>query len=87
LDVFQRNQSNTAEKMQELLAEENLVEAARLAHTLKGIAGSLGAKGLETASRTAEAQLREGNVVPDSLATLEKELKQVLKAVADLLAR
>jgi two-component system sensor histidine kinase/response regulator len=87
LDVFQRNQSNTAEKMQELLAEENLVEAARLAHTLKGIAGSLGAKGLETASRTAEAQLREGNMVPDSLATLEKELKQVLKAVADLLAR
>lgn len=87
LDVFQRNQSNTVEKMQELLAEPNLVEAARLAHTLKGIAGSLGAKGLETASRTAEAQLREGNVVPDSLATLEKELKQVLKAVADLLAR
>ena len=87
LDVFQRNQSNTAEKMQELLAEENLVEAARLAHTLKGIAGSLGAKGLETASRTAEAQLREGNVVPDSLAALEKELKQVLQAVADLLAR
>ena len=87
LDVFQRNQSNTAEKMQELLAEENLVEAARLAHTLKGIAGSLGAKGLETASRTAEAQLREGNVVPDSMATLEKELKQVLQAVADLLAR
>ena len=37
--------------MQELLAEENLVEAARLAHTPKGIAGSLGAKGLETASR------------------------------------
>ena len=87
LDVFQRNQSSTAEKMQELLVEENLVDAARLAHTLKGIAGSLGAKGLETASRTAEAQLREGNVVPDSLATLEKELKQVLKAVADLLAR
>ncbi|HCV86376.1 MAG TPA: hypothetical protein DGB85_07265, partial [Deltaproteobacteria bacterium] len=87
LDVFQRNQFNTVEKMQELLAEPNLVEAARLAHTLKGIAGSLGAKGLETASRTAEAQLREGNVVPDSLATLEKELKQVLKAVADLLAR
>jgi len=87
LDVFQRNQSNTAEKMQELLAEENLVEAARLAHTLKGIAGSLGAKGLETASRTAEAQLREGNVVPDSMAALEKELKQVLQAVADLLAR
>jgi PAS domain S-box-containing protein len=87
LDVFQRNQSNTVEKMQELLAEENLVEVARLAHTLKGIAGSLGAKGLETASRTAETQLREGNVVPDSLATLEKELKQVLKAVADLLAR
>ena len=86
LDVFQRNQSNTAEKMQALLAEENLVEAARLAHTLKGIAGSLGAKGLETASRTAEAQLREGNVVPDSLAALEKELKQVLRAVADLLA-
>ena len=87
LDVFQRNQSNTAEKMQELLAEENLVEAARLAHTLKGIAGSLGAKGLETASRTAEAQLREGNVIPDSMAALEKELKQVLQAVADLLAR
>ena len=87
LDVFQRNQSNTAEKMQELLAEENLVEAARLTHTLKGIAGSLGAKGLETASRTAEAQLREGNVVPDSMAALEKELKQVLQAVADLLAR
>ena len=87
LDVFQRNQSNTVEKMQELLAEPNLVEAARLAHTLKGIAGSLGAKGLETASRTAEAQLREGNVVPDSLAALEKELKQVLQAVANLLAR
>ena len=87
LDVFRRNQSNTVEKMQALLAEENLVEAARLAHTLKGIAGSLGAKGLETASRTAEAQLREGNVVPDSLAALEKELKQVLQAVANLLAR
>ena len=87
LDVFRRNQSNTVEKMQALLAEENLVEAARLAHTLKGIAGSMGAKGLETASRTAEAQLREGRVVPDSLATLEKELKQVLQAVADLLAR
>jgi CheY-like chemotaxis protein len=87
LDVFQHNQSNTAEKMQELLAEENLVEAARLVHTLKGIAGSLGAEGLEAAFRTAEAQLREGNVVPDSLATLERELKQVLKTVAGLLAR
>ena len=73
--------------MQALLAEENLVEAARLAHTLKGIAGSMGAKGLETASRTAEVQLREGRVVPDSLATLEKELKQVLQAVVNLLAR
>jgi HPt (histidine-containing phosphotransfer) domain-containing protein len=56
--------------------------ATRLAHTLKGVAASLGAPALSAAALDVEQLLKGGGALEaDSLHALETELGQVLAAI------
>ena len=85
LTLFQANQSQTESRLHALLAQENLAEAHRLVHTLKGIAGNLGAQMLEEAARKLEDQLREGICVPQTLQTFDLALQETLRTTSHLL--
>ncbi len=60
--------------------------AIRVAHTLKGVAASLGAPALSESALEAEQALKAGALPPDGLAALEAELGRVLEAIEARLA-
>ncbi|KQV84778.1 hypothetical protein ASD15_06335 [Massilia sp. Root351] len=57
LDSFRQNQRGTAESLRAALARRDAVEAAAIAHSLRGVAGNLGATSLERAARDLEIAL------------------------------
>ncbi|MDD0812625.1 PAS domain S-box protein [Curvibacter sp. RS43] len=60
LERFVASQSPTLESLPQALAQGDLVLAERLAHTLKGLAGNLGASGLQQACGELELALAGG---------------------------
>jgi len=79
---FAESQAMVLEEIRKGRGECPSEEVVRLAHTLKGVAGNIGAKGLETAAREVEAALRENS--PDAeerIAEAEPLLREVLTAV------
>ena len=63
---------------------ENWELASRMAHTLKGLAGSIGADALQQASATLEDQARAHSVTPDARSSAAAEVSRVLKSLAVL---
>jgi HPt (histidine-containing phosphotransfer) domain-containing protein len=53
-------------RVQDLLVQENREGAHRIAHTLKGVAANLGARGLAEAARQLDAVLREPAAAGDA---------------------
>ncbi len=78
LEDFLQEQAGTAEELRIALDTGDLALAERLAHTLKGVAGNLGAKRLQHAAGNMERALRSGNA-PSALEALPN-LAEVLKA-------
>ena len=68
------------------LAEGRRPDAERHAHTLKGVAGSLGAHQLQHEAGEVEAALRGGVVLPDLAAVLEPAERTLDALVAALVA-
>ncbi len=60
LRKFHEGQSDFAERFAAALQDADPHAATRCAHTLKGVAGNLGAKGVQTAAQTLEAACHEG---------------------------
>lgn len=58
--------------------------AERLAHTIKGTAGSIGASLLQKACGDLETQAREETVLEESLSIAEKELVRIITSIASL---
>ncbi|MBF0370634.1 MAG: PAS domain S-box protein [Magnetococcales bacterium] len=75
VEKFLENQTDAVSKMEQALEKGDREEALRQAHTLKGIAGSLGAKGLQTAAADLEAALNDS----DS----ENDLESLTRAFAE----
>jgi HPt (histidine-containing phosphotransfer) domain-containing protein len=66
--------------------EGNFEDAIHLSHTMKGLAGNLGATSLQEASLALEVIAKGGAKTPELDGALEKfsfELKRALKEVAD----
>ncbi|MDD0840795.1 PAS domain S-box protein [Curvibacter sp. HBC61] len=80
LERFVASQSGTLESLPQALAQGDWMMAERLAHTLKGLAGNLGASGLQQACTELELALT-GQQSPDRL----QRLSIPLLAALDLL--
>ena len=73
---FVREQSDACERIEHALAEGKLAEAERAAHTLKGLAGTIGAHALYDAAQ----QLEEAMHAPDA-STYIPDMKHCLQAL------
>ncbi|ADE11398.1 response regulator [Sideroxydans lithotrophicus] len=81
LDKFRVNQLSTADQIRAALAAGDAKTAERLAHTLKGIAGTLGAESLQQ-----QAELLENNIKNGSLGDIESLLAQANQQIRNLIA-
>jgi HPt (histidine-containing phosphotransfer) domain-containing protein len=83
LEKFVDNQADAISRLTVSLDSGDAEEAARIAHTLKGLGGTIGAPELQSAAASLEAALREKgtDVSSELIAATERELEQVLGAV------
>jgi CheY-like chemotaxis protein len=84
LGRFLHTQADTAQRMHAALDSDNWESATREAHTLKGLAGNIGANTLAEHAGALEAALRQKDPVQvqHSLPLLEQMLQQHLAAIA-----
>jgi CheY-like chemotaxis protein len=80
LEKFIPNQSQAVQSIQDALAAHDRTTAERLAHTLKGIAATIGAKTLSKFARQLEEAIHENKAEnrPQLIAATATELAQVL---------
>jgi two-component system sensor histidine kinase/response regulator len=85
---FLETQEGTLPQIRAALAAKDPEALGRLAHSLKGGAGHIGAKDLEAAARDLETACRmgEGDVLADSILVtrLEEALRQVMASIRTL---
>jgi two-component system sensor histidine kinase/response regulator len=79
LNDFRREQGTVAEDLRRAVGEGRIDEAERIAHTLKGVAGNLGAKRLYEASARLEKALAKGS--PASVEAWAATLLATLEAM------
>ncbi|WP_394248120.1 Hpt domain-containing protein [Vibrio profundi] len=85
LGVFIQDHANDDEDFKELL-EADLVKAARIVHSLKGVAGSLKAVPLGEISAKLELTLKNGHAVePEDITLFSQQLNLAMKAAQDFL--
>jgi two-component system sensor histidine kinase/response regulator len=71
LREFATHQADTVDQIRTALATNDTESATRVAHTLKGVAGSLGARPVQTAAATVEKLLRDRAAADDTTPALE----------------
>jgi CheY-like chemotaxis protein len=81
--LFLKNNENKFAEITKALREDDIKQAHRLAHTLKGNAGQLGKNILQQAAADIEHKLKEGKnlTTVEQLKTLEIELNAVLSHI------
>ncbi|MBF0287768.1 MAG: response regulator [SAR324 cluster bacterium] len=86
LKMFVRNQVNVIQEIQHSLQNQEIEQALRQAHTLKGVAGNIGAAELHQASQKLEAGIKEkGNGISDELlSSTQSHLELVLASIQEL---
>lgn len=89
LGDFIKDYRDVVNQMRALLSSQDYREAARLAHSLKGVAGNLGAQPIEIAARDIENLLRrESDVgVNEAVARLEVVARETFDGLSVWLAR
>jgi len=78
LRQFPSRQAGTAESIRALIDKGDMKEAMRLAHSLKSVAGNLGARRLSEASREVEHALRDGREAGAAIDVLGRALAEVV---------
>ena len=83
---FRQSQADAATEIRQALAAGDRQRAERIAHTIKGIAGSIGAKELQATAAAVEQGLRNPNAAhtQSDLSTFETALRRVLASIANL---
>ncbi|MBA3033620.1 MAG: response regulator [Gammaproteobacteria bacterium] len=85
LEIFQQDQQTLRERLRQALQQDDQAAAARELHTLKGLAGTLGASALADFARNAETAVKNGHD-PATIATLPDRLDAKLDATLAVLA-
>jgi len=83
---FPERQGSCARSIRSCLGRGETVEAIRLAHSLKAVAGSLGAAELSAAARDVELAVKEQRLVEGMLDTLESALARVTRGLEGWMA-
>lgn len=83
---FHNKHADAADKLEAYIHDANWDEAARLAHTLKGSGGNLGAKHLAACASAVEQSCRNEGVTTDTFEALELALNEVLSGLIKLAA-
>jgi PAS domain S-box-containing protein len=83
---FADNQRDAMSQIRDAVDAGDSAAAVRLAHTLKGVGGSIGAATLQSVAGKLEAALQEdGSAIPAELfESTEKELRRILELIRDL---
>ncbi|MBF0270806.1 MAG: response regulator [Magnetococcales bacterium] len=76
LDKFVRQEKDAGERIEQALEHNEIQEARRTAHTLKGLAGNLGCGALRDASTNLERELMQD--IPQGLGEPMETFKQIL---------
>ncbi|WP_320044499.1 response regulator [uncultured Desulfobacter sp.] len=74
---FKRDYADAPQKIQKFIDREDFPEARRLAHSVKGLAGSLGASALQKAGQVLESGLRENKPVKATLAHFSDQMQKI----------
>jgi HPt (histidine-containing phosphotransfer) domain-containing protein len=82
LDEFAAEAARVAGELRQAIQEARWPQAARAAHTLKGLAATFGAAGLAQACKALEARCQQGMATPAELALAEAELARVQAELA-----
>jgi len=87
LRKFVNHHSDTTNEIRTVLASDDLELATHKAHTIKGVAGNLGAEALQSASGDLEKAFKELNETqyPDLMAAFDDKLSIVLNSLDTLL--
>ncbi len=86
LDKFVAGYSDYAEKLTKVVEEKNFDEGSILAHTMKGLAGNLGAEALQEASKNLELLFKAGDASADFAPALEAFVAEFRRALDEVKA-
>lgn len=81
LDRFRVSERNIITRIREALAANDTKVAERLAHTLRGIAGTLGAEALQNQSEQLERNIKNGAEVEQLLSQIDQELAALITKI------
>jgi PAS domain S-box-containing protein len=86
---FHRDFATSSDQVRVAIGDGRLAEAERLVHTLKGVAGNIGAVELQRAAQELDSALRTGDLAKAQppLADVERELARVISGLAPLANR
>jgi PAS domain S-box-containing protein len=86
LGKFERDYSHSAEIIRKAWENGELKEAERQAHTVKGVAASIGAKSLSDSAEEIESAIRNNNGLnkDELLIQFDQDLKQLLESLKEL---
>jgi PAS domain S-box-containing protein len=84
---FNKNQANAVSEIVSALQSNDIETAERLAHTIKGVAGNIGAMDLYTAAQHLEAGIKEKgrSIADEMISETRSKLETVTTAIADLI--
>jgi len=85
---FYKEYSDSTAQIKDALAKEDQELGTRLAHTVKGVAGNLGAKDLQAAGGDVEKAIKDGNLknIDELLYTFEQNIKSIMNGLRDFVA-
>jgi signal transduction histidine kinase len=88
LNKFAENQASAISEIRSAFEDSDNELSVRLAHTLKGVGGAIGADALQETTAKLEASLKKkpGNLPDALLSAAEQELDRILGLLADLTA-
>lgn len=87
LEKFYKKNQDATEQITKALAEGNIELGIRLAHTMKSVAGNLGAKDLQDFSADIETAIRNNSLenIDELLATFDKAIKAIINGLKDII--
>jgi HPt (histidine-containing phosphotransfer) domain-containing protein len=84
LQKFRASQANVIGKIKGSMERRDQITAVRHAHTLKGVAGNIGASEIQEAAQRMESALKAGEQVEELFGPLRDSLETVLASIASI---